>query len=201
MKILVTGFEAFLGESINPSQLLLKSAAQIPGVDTLSLPVAFEKAFPILKTQLQKENYQFVFLLGQAAQRNKISLERVAINWRETESADNEGLSAMPGHSILENGDNAYFSTLPLDEMREALQALEIPVEISYTAGAYVCNDLFYKTAHLLKNTQSRCGFIHVPFLPEQVLNKPGVASMDFKIMEAALKALIACAYQQESDI
>ena len=195
IRILVTGFEAFLGETINPSGLLLKSAALIPRVDALPLPVAFEKAFPILKTQLQKENYHFVLLLGQAARRDKISLERVAINWRETENADNEGVTAIPGHNILPETENAFFSTLPLDEMLVALQALEIPVEISYTAGAYVCNDLFFKTAHLLQNTHTRCGFIHVPFLPEQVVQKPGVPSMPLATMEKALKALIACAY------
>lgn len=197
MKILVTGFEAFLNESINPSQLLLESVAPIAGVNTLLLPVAFEKAFLLLDSQQKKENYQFVFLLGQAGQRSKISLERVAINWRETEIPDNEGITAWPGHKVIADTENAFFSTLPLEEMRKALQALEIPVEISYTAGAYVCNDLFFKTAHLLHNTASRCGFIHVPYLPEQVLNKPGVSSMDSATMQKALQALIACVFQQ----
>lgn len=201
MKILVTGFEAFLGESVNPSQKIAASCAQIPGVDSLLLPVAFAKAFPILQKKLETEHYQAVLLFGQAGQRVSICLERIAINWRESESPDNEGVIASPGHKIAESSPDAFFSTLPLEEMKEALALLQIPVEFSYSAGAYVCNDLFFKTAEFLKDRPTRCGFIHVPYLPEQVSQKPGAPSMEFAIMEKAAKALIACLYRQGSDI
>lgn len=192
-KILVTGFEAFKGERINPSQLLLQSLVNIPQVDILLLPVSFEKAFLILQVKLQQEHYDYVLLLGQAGGRDKVSLERVAINWRETESADNDGVNAYPGHPILQESEPAYFSSLPLVAMRDSLHALQIPVEISFTAGAYVCNDLFFKTAHLLKNTATCCGFIHVPYLPAQTEQKPGMASMELVTMENAIKALLVC--------
>ena len=198
-KILITGFEAFLGEKINPSSLLLQRVSSFPGVDTLLLPVSFERAFAQLQNFSKDKNYDAILMLGQAGGRAKISLERVAVNWRENANADNDGTIARPGHLIDENKEKAFFSTLPLEAMKHALERLQIPVEISFSAGAYVCNDLFFKVADSLQSKQTLCGFIHVPYLPEQTENKPGTPSLSLETMERAVKALIACVYQSPS--
>lgn len=183
---------------MNPSELLLKSLHGMPQVDTLLLPVSFNEAFERLQQHLQRQSpYDALLLLGQAGGRSKISLERIAINWRESKSADNSGLAADPGHLIQTQGENAYFSTLPLEEMKQALEALQIPVEISFSAGAYVCNDLFYRAAAHFAKSSTSCGFIHVPYLPEQTVNKPNAPSMPLIQMERAVKTLIACVFQQ----
>jgi pyroglutamyl-peptidase len=199
-KILITGFEAFLGETLNPSALLLHRASSFPGVDTLLLPVSFEKAFAKLQNFRQNKNYDAILMLGQAGGRAKISLERIAVNWRESSQPDNEAYLAQPGRPIDEKKDKAFFSTLPLQAMKHALESLRIPVEISFSAGAYVCNDLFFRTAEALQGQEVLCGFVHVPYLPEQTENKPGAPSLPLETMEKALEALIACVYQNPSE-
>ncbi len=201
MKILITGFEAFLGETINPSQMLVQSIQQNKStwqlelssvqIDCLLLPVGFDLAFAKLKAHLATNNYDSILMFGQAGGRSKISIERIAINWKESKNPDNENQTFWPGQEIISNNTPAYFSGLPINQIIQNLETAQIPCEISYSAGAYVCNDLFYQLSDFLKNQKTTCGFIHVPYLPEQVTDKPNTACMSFETMQNALKVIL----------
>lgn len=192
--ILVTGFRPFLGESVNPSSLLLDWIAEsyFSKVDTLLLPVSFEKAPRELMSLLESKSYDSILLLGQAGGRSRVSLERVALNWVETEHPDEEALLPAMG-AIDDSGPSALFSTLPLAEWKTHLTKKNLPVEISLSAGGYVCNYLYYQTLRWLAQKGKKSGvcFIHVPYTPEQVLSKPGVPSMDISVMKQVLSEIL----------
>lgn len=179
-KVLVTGFEPFLGEPINPSAMILteirKNFEFSGSVETLLLPVSFSKAAKILSEKIvsAKETYQVVLMLGQAGGRKRICLERVALNWIETEHPDEDGVNPSQGR-IDEIAAAAFFSTAPVSDWKSLLASQGLPVEVSLSAGGYVCNYLYFKALQLrlsLPSSPQMC-FIHVPYLPEQVLGKP----------------------------
>jgi pyroglutamyl-peptidase len=193
-KILVTGFSPFLGEQINPSAIILDWIQNEFGarVDTALLPVSFQQAPEIVRNYLSAKSYDMILMLGQAGGRARISLERVALNWVETDHPDEEAFKPQQG-GILQEGEPALFSSLPLTEWKEKLQSANLPVEISLSAGGYVCNFLYYQTLHWLQENQkaaSAC-FIHVPYLPQQVVDKGGVPSMELETMKAAISDIL----------
>ena len=116
MAVLITGFLPFLGEKLNPSELLLKSSEGLSGVKTLRLPVSYKDAVRVLLAHLATNSYDVVVMLGQAGGRSKISLERIAVNWQESAYADEQGFHPAAGSKIDEAHPNAYFSTLPLEK-------------------------------------------------------------------------------------
>lgn len=192
VQVLVTGFLPFLGEKLNPSQILLTSIQnEFPegtGVDVLALPVSFNQAFAILGERLLQKRYDVVLMLGQAGGRAEICFERVALNWIETEHPDEDGYQPERG-SIMPSEAEALFTSLPIGQWVESLRSLGVPAKISLSAGGYVCNDLYYKTQLLIQRqawTTQACS-IHVPYIPSQVENKPGVASMELSVMEQSL--------------
>lgn len=200
-RILITGFLPFLGESMNPSQVLLerikRDLAFQDRIDTLLLPVSFQQASPLLVRQLGLDGYEAVLMLGQAGGRKKISLEQVALNWIETEHPDEDGF--VPHRGVIESlSEGAYFTDLPLPVWKALLEANQIPAEISLSAGGYVCNHLYYQTLKTIRDRglSVQACFIHVPYLPEQTADKaPGTPFMELDQMEKAihliLKALI----------
>ncbi len=178
MKILVTGFEPFNGREVNPSQLILekletpKDAVLIKKV----LPVEFRATSNILKELLKEQQPDVVLSLGQAGGRPEISVERVAINLDNVRSSngkrelpDNAG-DAPIDMSIIEEGPVAYFSTLPVWDLVEAMQEVGVDAAVSYSAGTYVCNHVMYTVLHevAVNYPNIKAGFIHVPFLSEQ---------------------------------
>lgn len=174
MKILVTGFKPFLGEKINPSQILAENiSAEISGVSCCVLPVEFQSAFEQLINKTKNNQFDFIILLGQAAGRSKISLEKIALNWLQTEHADESGVKPVTGF-IFENRDLALMTEFPVDEVYESLKAEGYPVEISFSAGTYVCNNLYYKC--LAENLKAPVVFIHVPLCEEQIKFQNGEA-------------------------
>lgn len=182
--ILVTGFEPFLGEKINPSEKLLAQLS--PQFDKLLLHVSFSRGFDQLQSQLQKKHYDFVLLLGQAGGRAKIGMERIAINRIDTEHPDEAG-NVFSNTMILKGGPEACISPLPLRDWQRQAESQQLPIEISNSAGLFVCNYVYYQTLQILKRPESAL-FVHFPFLPEQVLGKPaGTASMDFSTMKRGL--------------
>lgn len=196
-KILITGFCPFLGEKINPSEILLDWLKQDftlqKKVDTLLLPVSFAHAVPTLQQHIAQKKYQIILMLGQAGGRDKVCLERVALNWVETEKPDEDGQTPRQGE-ILAGGESALFSTLPLTLWKEHLQKKNLPVSISLSAGGYVCNYVYYRILSQLRNTQSsscQACFIHVPYLPEQVVHKGYMPAMDLEVMKEILKEII----------
>ncbi|PKO04499.1 MAG: pyroglutamyl-peptidase I [Chloroflexi bacterium HGW-Chloroflexi-3] len=200
MNIILTGFEPFNGSSTNPSAEVIKNFP----VDSFSehnlireiLPVDSVKAVAWLRESIQAIRPEIIILLGEATNRPVVSIEKVAINWMDFRIADNSG-GQVRDQSVVEDGPAAYFSTLPVNLIHNQLRAAHIPVEISLSAGAYLCNQVFYSSlyyADLIDNI-SLCGFIHLPSLPKQVVEKNQIApSMSLgTCMTAITIALQAC--------
>ncbi len=199
---MISGFEAFGGEDINPTHLLIDEVragrVELPSeavIDTILLPVGFENAFDLLLARIQTFSPDVVLALGQAGGRAAIELERVAINLIDAEAPDNNGV--QPRDVPVEAGGlSAFFSTLPLRRLLAALGSNGIPCCISNSAGLYVCNFLFYRLQSHFSSSGAakvRSGFIHFPYLPEQVRNRPaGAKSMPLETMNRALAMIIA---------
>lgn len=195
-KILVTGFRPFLGESVNPSQILiewLQSSPDFSGsVETLLLPVSFKNAAPLLFDFLKNNEYDFILMLGQAGGRNKVNLERVALNWIESDHPDEDGYRPPQG-PIAPQSEPALFTDSAVTHWQKALEEMELPVSISLSAGGYVCNYLYYQVLSEIKKQGKRTQscFIHVPYLPEQCANKQEMPSMSLEVMQKILRQII----------
>lgn len=199
MKVLVTGFDPFGGESINPA---IESVKKLPNriedaeIVKLEVPTVFGRSFTCLREAIERENPDVVLCVGQAGGRSHITVERVAINLMDARIADNDGNSPMD-EPIVAGGPAAYFTNFPIKAMVHEMTADGIPASLSYTAGTFVCNALMYTALHesALRGGKMRAGFIHIPYLPEQVATKAGVASMALeqvvKGLEVAIKAII----------
>lgn len=190
MKILVTGFKPFLGHQINPSEKLAAQLAQFfLEVDSLILPVEFKNAFLILQKHLLENNYDYLVLLGQAAGRDKVCLERFAMNWVETSYQDEAGVAPIRGE-IIAQAPLALKSTFPLDLVYAELKKQTDLCKISFSAGTYVCNELYYRALNEFDNLPTV--FVHVPLLPEQKPVGEHLHSfMSFDDQLATLKLLV----------
>ena len=188
-RILVTGFKPFLGEPINPSAMILKELKDAD-VDTLLLPVSFDTVFETLEIHCETNGpYDGLLMLGQAGGRKSVCLERVAINWMESNSMDEDGVIPPVG-ALMDGAPAAYISDFFPAAWIDALKSLG-PVEISHSAGAYVCNALYFQTLHHFPQDVQAL-FTHVPYLPEQTANKPpGTPSVDLAQQVKIIKALI----------
>ena len=173
-KLLITGFAPFGGEEINPSWEAVRALPERIleyELTKLRLPVVFGEAAKIAIAEAEKIRADVVLCIGQAGGRVEICPELVGINLKNATIPDNEG--NQPGDEpIAEGGDAAYFSTLPVRKIADAISAAGIPARLSYSAGAYVCNELLYSLlAHFEggeNGREVRVGFIHVPYIPEQ---------------------------------
>lgn len=195
MKILVTAFDAFNKEPINPSLMMLEALPdELFGHEIVKqvLPTVFGESAALVLQRLAEVEPDAVLCLGQAGGRAAITLERVAINVNDASIADNAGKQPTD-EPIAAGGPVAYFSTLPNKAIVAVLREADIPAQISNTAGTYVCNQVLYAVLHYLSETDlpARATFMHVPFLPSQVLEKPGVASMNLDDMNRALEIAI----------
>lgn len=178
MKILLTGFEPFGGETENPSAGIAR-AAQAAGAElkTLVLPVEFGRAAEITIAALGEFAPDWIIMLGQAAGRTAITPERVAINLAHSTEPDNAGFT--PWEQLIDPlGPVGYFSSLPLSPLVGALQTSGVPAQLSNTAGTYVCNDLFYRVMAYIQDKPIKGGFIHIPLFPSQTLqgSRPSMA-------------------------
>lgn len=194
--VLLTGFDAFGGEPINPSWLAVRAlhGQQIAGhrVVAAKLPTVFDQSLLALRKLLLQHKPALTVCVGQAGGRSAISLERVAINVNDARIADNAG--AQPIDTLVqEDGPAAYFTRLPIKAMLVALQQEGVDAEVSQTAGTFVCNHVFYGLMHFLATQRGfnykRGGFIHVPFLPEQ-----GAPSMTLEDIERGLAVAVRTA-------
>ncbi|MCX6443897.1 MAG: pyroglutamyl-peptidase I [Actinobacteria bacterium] len=188
-KILLTGFEPFGNASLNPSGEIVK---QISGdnIVTSILPVAYTQSAERLLELITEHKPDVVMCLGQAEGRTSITPERVAINLDDARLADNEGVFRNDV-KILTDGPDAYFSTLPIKEMVDAMKAANVPVAISLSAGAFLCNHIFYVSQHNLAGTNVRSGFVHVPLMDEQAGEFPGLPTMPLDQMVKAVRAML----------
>lgn len=178
MRVLVTGFEPFGGEGVNPSwEVACGLPDTIAGaqVDRLLVPVAFGRGPTLVAGAVREAQPDLVLCLGQAGGRTALTPEFVGINLMDARIPDNDG-SQPQGLRIVEDGPDAYFSTLPVREMAAAAAEAGIPAAVSYTAGTYVCNALLFGLLHLQATElpQVRAGFLHVPYLPQQVAARGG---------------------------
>lgn len=196
MKILVTGFDPFGEEKINPAieaVKLLPDRIEACQIIKLELPTVFHKSAEKLIEAIEEHDPDYILSVGQAGGRAGISLEKVAINLDEARIPDNDGNQPI-AEAIRLDGETAYFSQHPLNAMTLAIRAEGLPASISYTAGTYVCNHIMYQALYLSQTSypKIKAGFIHVPFLTEQVTNKANQPSMSLVDIVSGLKASIA---------
>lgn len=190
-KLLITGFDPFGGETINPSWEAVRLLPERIGnccLTKLEIPTEFSRAARTVLAAAEALEPDAILCVGQAGGRAGVTPEVVGINLREARIPDNAG--AQPVNApVAAAGPAAYFATLPVREMVEALRSAGIPASLSYSAGAFVCNDVLYSVLHRYSGTRTLAGFIHVPFLPEQA--KEGVASMPLETIAKALEIAI----------
>ena len=208
MKILLTGFEPFNGATTNPSEQIVKEINAPVGITLIKeiLPVEFKQTRIRIRELLKEHKPDVVISIGQAGNRSEICVERVAINLNNVRSStgkselpDNAG--DIPVDKIIEaDGENAYFTNLPVWEMIKAIQEKGIAAAVSYSAGTYVCNHVMYTELYEAAKhyPEMKAGFIHVPFLPEQIAEKEGrqvenAMSLNEMVMgiEAVLKVFL----------
>ena len=170
MKIVVTGFRPFLGASSNPSEDLARELAQIfPEVRAHVLPVEFGQSFELLKLYLQHDNPDYLILLGQAAGRLHVCFEKIGLNWVQTDHPDEAGRHLAAG-PILDEKPLALMSTFPIEQVVSALKKENLHAEISFSAGAFVCNDLYFRV--LAEFAEKKSVFIHVPLTKDMEFEK-----------------------------
>lgn len=203
--ILLTGFSPFGGERINPSWEVVKQFHQRRFNDATviasRLPCAFGESLSLLNNLINAHRPTLVLALGQASGRSSLSVERVAINIDDARIADNLGRQPID-QTIVPGGPAAYFATLPIKAMVQAMRDGGVPAEISQTAGTYVCNHVMYGLLHCLKalNYGGRGGFIHMPCLPEQV-GDTAMPSMSADTIAAGIDIALRAALQTQQDM
>ena len=188
-RLLITGFEPFGGETTNPSWDALANIPDTVGeyqLTRLEIPVIFGKSAEIVIQKAEEISADVVLCIGQAGGRDAITPELVGINLRHGSIPDNDGNQPCDDE-IVASGDKAYFTTIPSRRIAEAIAAKGIPARLSYSAGAYVCNDVIYSLLHRFNGTDTRFGFIHVPYSTDQ--GKQPSMSLE-KITEAILIAI-----------
>jgi len=190
-KLLITGFDPFGGETINPSWEAVRRLPEQIGsfaLTKLQIPTQFDRAAQMVLRVAETQKPDVILAVGQAGGRSGITPEVVAINLREASIADNAGYcpSNVP---VVSGGPDGYFSTVPVRAMVAAIRKEGIPSALSYSAGAFVCSDVRYSLLHAFSGTATQVGFVHVPYLPEQA--KEGVPSLSLEQMVAALTVAI----------
>ena len=195
MKILLSGFEPFDGEDINPSLeaiRLVKEKIKDCEIVKLELPVVFNRADDIVCNELSKNEYDAVLMIGQAGGRKFITPERVAININDARIKDNEG--NKPTDEIMsKDSPAAYFSTLPIRKMLEYMKSKNIPCDISNSAGTFVCNNLMFGVLDYISknNMNTIAGFMHVPYVETQIKDKRDMPYLEMNIIVEGIEACI----------
>ena len=190
-KLLITGFDPFGGQTVNPSWLAVE---RLPdrivdfAIYKKMIPTVFGTAAEAVLEEAEKVQPDVILCVGQAGGRDAVTPERIAVNIRDARIADNAG-NQPKGEFVAKDGPAAYFATVPVEEMAEGIRQGGIPATVSNSAGAFVCNDVLYSLLHHYHGTQTKVGFIHVPFLPEQ-----GRPAMELERITSALRlAIEAC--------
>ena len=201
VRILVTGFEPFDGQSLNPSWEVARAlngwTLEGAQVTSVQLPCVFAQALPALQQALAQHHPDIVLALGQAEGRCDFSVERVAINVMDARIADNAGAQPIDV-PVIAGGPAAYFSTLPIKSLVAGLKAAGFPASVSQTAGTFVCNQVFYALQHTLAGLGVHSGFVHLPLLPEQAAHWKGPtlpswpANLQIAAAQHALAVLVA---------
>ena len=209
MKILVTGFDPFGGEKINPA---LETIKRLPDtilgaqIIKLEIPTVVGKSLAKIAEAVEKENPDVVLSIGQAGGRSEITVERVGINIDDCRIPDNEGNQPID-EPVVKGGPAAYFVTIPIKAIVENIKAHNIPASISNTAGTFICNHVCYGVAHLAAQRTAagkpmKSGFIHIPFLPEQAIGKPALTpSMSLETIVSGITHALEAIVEHSFDI
>ncbi|EGV11175.1 pyroglutamyl-peptidase I [Parvimonas micra] len=205
MKILVSGFDPFGGEKINPaieSVKLLPDEIKGAKIIKVEIPTVARKSLKKLEEVIEIEKPDVVLSIGQAGGRTDISVERVGINMDDFRIKDNEGNQPID-EKIAKDGPDAYLVTIPIKAMVQKMIENKIPASVSNTAGTFVCNHVCYGMAHLAstKYPNMRTGFVHIPFLPEQVVDKRNMPSMPLELIAKGLEYAIEAIVENKEDI
>ncbi|QQK08804.1 pyroglutamyl-peptidase I [Miniphocaeibacter halophilus] len=207
MKVLITGFDPFGGEEINPAFeaiKLLPNKIVDAEIIKLEVPTIFNDSIKVLEDAIRKNMPDIVICVGQAGGRFTISPERVAINLNDAVIPDNKGQQPVD-EKIFKDGENAYFTSLPVKAMVKNMKKNHIPASISYSAGTYVCNNLMYGLLYLLNTIPEfkkiKGGFIHVPYSTEQILYKVNTPSLSLIQIAEGLEICIETAVRTKEDI
>lgn len=204
MRILVTGFEPFGNDDVNPSlELLKKLPSQILKADIIKLevPVVRGNALDKIKEAIKEYSSDVVLSVGQFMGRADISIERVAINIDDYSIPDNEGNQPID-EPIIEGGPPAYFMTIPIKAILQKLVGNKMPATISNSMGTYLCNHVAYGVANIIAEHENiKSGFIHIPVLPEQTVNKPRTPSMSLETSTRAIELAIEAIVENSSGV
>lgn len=190
-RLLITGFDPFGGGTVNPSWLAVKHLPKQIGeytVHKLAIPTVFGEAAAKILGKAGEIQPHLILCVGLAGGRDAVTPERIAVNIRDARIPDNAGCRPQ-GEFVAADGPAAYFSTIPVEKMAQAIRDAHIPGAVSNTAGTFVCNDVLYTLLHHYHGSTTRVGFIHVPYLPEQ-----GSPSLPLeKTIEALIAAIKVC--------
>lgn len=214
MRILLTGFAPFDGDSRNPSEQAVRALADDPPpglvLAAAVLPVSYAGALPALRAAILRDAPDVVLATGLAGGRPHISVERVAINIDDARIADNDGARRIDS-PVIPGGPAAYFATVPIKAITAAIRAAGVPAVVSQSAGTFLCNHVFYNACHIAATARPamRVGFLHLPFLPEQARDRaegpgaaPGMApSMALATQLAGLRAALAALRETAADL
>jgi pyroglutamyl-peptidase len=202
--VLLTGFEPFNKETVNPAWEAVRALEGWAGdgfaVQVRQLPCVFGEAIRVMQESVAQLSPAVVIAVGQAGGRVDMSVERVAINVDDAPIPDNAQRQLID-EPIVEGGPAAYFSTLPIKAIVSQLRAAGVPASVSQTAGTFVCNHLFYGLMHHTANMPVKAGFIHIPYLPEQAVRHPGMASMALSEVVRGLKVAVETSLNAGPDV
>ena len=199
MKILVTGFDPFGEDKINPAiEAVKRLDNEIAGakIVKLEIPTVFGDCAEVVHEAILREKPDYVLNIGQAGGRYALTPERVAINFDDGRIADNKGYQPI-ARPIHEDGQNAYFTQLPVKAMARAIREIGLPSSVSTTAGTFVCNHIMYQVQYMIDKEfhDLKAGFMHIPYLPEQVVDKPETPCLnltdDVRGITAAITAIV----------
>ena len=204
MKILVTGFDPFGGEAVNPS---IETVNRLPDVIAgakiikLEIPTSCHRSLQVIEKAIVRYDPDVVLSIGQAGGRADITVERIGINVDDYDIPDNDG-SRPVDEPVAADGPDAYFVTVPIKAMVRRIREKGIPASISNTAGTFVCNHVIYEVCHLIASGYpgKRSGFIHIPYLPRQVIDKKNMPSMPLNMTVEAVTAAIEAIVEAKAD-
>ena len=193
MKILLTAFEPFGGDKVNPALEAVTRVSEARAgakLVKMTVPVEYERSGLLVIDAIRREKPDAVLCVGQAGGRSAVTPERTAVNLDNAKAPDNAG-EIREHKPILPGSPERLPATLPVDVLAERIRALGVPSEVSEGAGTYVCNHLMYSVLYETRDTPVRAGFIHVPFIPEQTVNRPDAPSLPLSDIVRALECAL----------
>lgn len=205
MKALVTGFDAFAGDTVNPSSAAisrLKRKAGRLAIHTAVLPTSFARSAITLRGAIHEVKPDIVLCVGQAGGRSELSLERVAINVQDARIADNDGKQPID-RPVVRDGAPAHFATLPIKACVAEMRRAGLPAGVSNTAGTFVCNHVFYALMDMAgrHGLNFRGGFLHIPYLPQQAALAGNAPSMSLDDIVRGIEIVLAVSAARQADL